>query len=45
MDDPSVAFMVCVGLLTMAVMANIEKRRELCVWILLATCLLMLIPT
>jgi hypothetical protein len=37
--------MVCMGLLAMAVMANIEKRWELCLWIVIATLLVLIFTT
>ena len=37
--------MVCMGLISMAVMANIEKRWELCLLILITICLVMLFTT
>lgn len=37
--------MCCMGLICMAVMAVIEKRRELCLWILLTVCLVVMFST
>lgn len=43
--DPSLSFMCCMGLLSMAVLANIEKKFEACLVIQMLVCLILLFST